>query len=67
MQTMENKWEMLEQTSESREKIWSRNRTFAADVWFRLCRKPTAVAGLLMTVTGICISALEDSRQEALP
>ena len=25
------------------------------------------VAGLLMTVTGICISALEDSRQEALP
>ena len=48
MQTMENKWEMLEQTSESREKIWSRNRTFAADVWFRLCRKPTAVAGLLM-------------------
>ena len=48
MQTMENKWEMLEQTSESREKIWSRNRTFAADVWFRLCHKPTAVAGLLM-------------------
>lgn len=48
MQTMENKWEMLEQTSESREKIWSKNRTFAADVWFRLCRKPTAVAGLLM-------------------
>lgn len=48
MQTMENKWGMLEQTSESREKIWSKNRTFAADVWFRLCRKPTAVAGLLM-------------------
>lgn len=48
MQTMENKWEMLEQTSESREKIWSKNRTFAADVWFRLCHKPTAVAGLLM-------------------
>ena len=48
MQTMENKWGMLEQTSESREKIWSKNRTFAADVWFRLCHKPTAVAGLLM-------------------
>ena len=47
---MENKWEMLSSGNEEREKIWTKNRTFAGDVWFRFRRKPTAIAGLAMIV-----------------
>lgn len=47
---MENKWEMLGASSEDREKIWSKNRTFAGDVWFRFRHKPTAIGGLIMIV-----------------
>lgn len=45
---MENKWEKLVSSNEDREKIWSKNRTFAGDVWFRFRHKPTAIAGLVM-------------------
>ena len=47
---MENKWEMLSSSNEEREKIWTKNRTFAGDVWFRFRRKPTAIAGLTMII-----------------
>ena len=47
---MENKWEMLGASNEDREKIWSKNRTFAGDVWFRFRHKPTAIGGLIMIV-----------------
>lgn len=47
---MENKWELLESTNEDREKIWSKNRTFAGDVWFRFRHKPTAIAGFVIIV-----------------
>ena len=47
---MENKWEMLGSSNEDREKIWSKNRTFAGDVWFRFRHKPTAIGGLIMIV-----------------
>ena len=47
---MENKWEMLSSSNEEREKIWTKNRTFAGDVWFRFRRKPTAIAGLAMII-----------------
>ena len=47
---MKNKWEMLSSGNEEREKIWTKNRTFAGDVWFRFRRKPTAIAGLAMIV-----------------
>ncbi len=47
---MDNKWDLLESTNEDREKIWSKNRTFAGDVWFRFRHKPTAIAGLIMIV-----------------
>ena len=46
--TMENKWELLESSNEDREKIWTKNRTFAGDVWFRFRHKPTAIAGLIL-------------------
>ena len=47
---MDNKWDLLESTNEDREKIWSKNRTFAGDVWFRFRHKPTAIAGLILIV-----------------
>ena len=45
---MDNKWEMLESSNEDREKIWTKNRTFAGDVWYRFHRKPTAIAGFII-------------------
>lgn len=47
---MINKWERLPATNEDREKIWSKNRTFAEDVWFRFSHKPTSLAGLIMII-----------------
>lgn len=58
MSVQTDKWAPLEQTSESREKIWSKNRTFAGDVWFRFRRKPTAIAGLAMIVLFLLFSLL---------
>ncbi len=48
--TTQEKWAPLEQSSEDREKIWSKNRTFAGDVWFRFRHKPTAIAGFVIIV-----------------
>lgn len=48
--TTQEKWAPLEQSSQDREKIWSKNRTFAGDVWFRFRRKPTAIAGFVLIV-----------------
>ena len=45
---MEQKWELLSSTNEDREKIWGKNRTFAGDVWFRVRKKPTAIAGFII-------------------
>ena len=47
---MDKKWEMLPSSSEDREKIWAKNRTFAGDVWFRFRHKPTAIAGFVLIV-----------------
>ena len=41
-------WDRLESSNESREKIWSKNRSFAGDVWFRFRHKPTALLGLVL-------------------
>lgn len=43
-----NLWARLESSNESREKIWTKNRTFAGDVWFRFRHKPTALLGLVL-------------------
>ena len=48
--TTQEKWAPLEQSSQDREKIWSKNRTFAGDVWFRFRHKPTAIAGFIIIV-----------------
>ena len=47
---MEDKWGLLTSSDEDREKIWSKNRTFAGDIWFRFRRKPTALLGLVLVV-----------------
>ena len=45
-----NKWAPLETNAGDREKIWSKSRTFAGDVWFRFRHKPTAIAGFALIV-----------------
>ncbi|MFA9465049.1 MAG: ABC transporter permease [Velocimicrobium sp.] len=47
---MDNKWDLLESSNEDREKIWTKNRTFAGDVWYRFRKKPTAIAGFIIIV-----------------
>lgn len=46
----QNKWAPLETNASDREKIWSKSRTFAGDVWFRFRHKPTAIAGFVLIV-----------------
>lgn len=58
MPVQTDKWAPLEQSSENREKIWSKNRSFAGDVWFRFRRKPTAIAGLTMIVVFLLFSLI---------
>lgn len=58
MPVQTDKWAPLEQSSENREKIWGKNRSFAGDVWFRFRRKPTAIAGLAMIVVFLLFSLL---------
>ena len=48
--TAQNKWEPLTTDNSDREKIWSKSRTFAGDVWFRFRRKPTAIAGFVIII-----------------
>ena len=48
--TAQNKWESLATDNSDREKIWSKSRTFAGDVWFRFRRKPTAIAGFVIII-----------------
>lgn len=45
---MDNPWGRLETSEAGREKLWSKNRTFLGDVWFRFHTKPTAILGLLL-------------------
>ena len=46
--TAQSKWEPLAAQTADREKIWSKSRTFAGDVWFRFRHKPTAIAGFIL-------------------
>ena len=58
---MEQKWELLSSTNEDREKIWTKNRTFAGDVWFRFRRKPTAIAGFVIIILLLCFAVFGPS------
>lgn len=56
--TEENKWDLLDSSNEAREKIWSKSRTFAGDVWFRFHRKPTAIAGFAIIIALILFAGI---------
>ena len=45
----ENKWERIDQSCEA-ERLYTKPRSFAGDVWFRFSHKPTALAGLIIIV-----------------
>ena len=61
---MENKWELLESSNEDREKIWTKNRTFAGDVWFRFRHKPTAIAGLILILVLLVFTVYSYSQHD---
>lgn len=44
-----NKWERIELSGEA-DRLYSKPRTFAEDVWFRFSHKPTALLGLVIIV-----------------
>ncbi len=54
---LNNEWDMLVLNSDEREKISTKSRTFAADVWFRFRRKPTAIVGFVIIVLLILFAA----------
>ena len=49
MQEAINKWERIELGGEA-ERLYSKPRSFAEDVWFRFRHKPTALVGLIIIV-----------------
>lgn len=51
-----NAWDKLDTSIESKEKIWSENRTFLSDVWFRFRKKPTAIVGFIVILAIIIFS-----------
>ena len=42
---MESRWERVSIPEGEAERLFTKSRTFAGDVWFRFRRKPTALAG----------------------
>ena len=47
---MDNRWERISQNTGEADRIYSKSRTFAGDVWFRFRRKPTALLGFILVV-----------------
>ncbi|NCB35403.1 MAG: ABC transporter permease, partial [Clostridia bacterium] len=45
---MESRWERVSIPEGEAERLFTKSRTFAGDVWFRFRRKPTALAGLIL-------------------
>ena len=43
-----NLWDKVASINDNREKLWTKRRTFAGDVWFRFRHKPTSLLGLLL-------------------
>ena len=45
----ENKWERIGQNGEG-DRLYSKPRSFAEDVWFRFRHKPTSLLGLIIII-----------------
>lgn len=55
---MQNKWERVSMSHEEAERLYSKARTFAGDVWFRFRHKPTALVGLIMALLMILFAII---------
>ena len=55
---MQNKWERVSMSHGEAEKLYSKARTFAGDVWFRFRHKPTALIGLIMALIMILFAVI---------
>ncbi len=55
---MENQWDKVDSSLDEREKIWTKSRTFAGDVWFRFRHKPTSIIGLILMVLLIAFAVI---------
>lgn len=53
-----SEWVRVQTTVDDREKIWTKPRSFAGDVWFRFRRKPTALAGFILVVVLLAFALL---------
>ena len=51
-----NEWDLCTTSDELKEKIWTKNRSFSRDVWFRFRHKLTAVIGLIIIILMIIFS-----------
>jgi len=55
---MQNKWERVSMSHGEAEKLYSKARTFAGDVWFRFRHKPTALIGLILALLMILFAVI---------
>lgn len=55
---MQNKWERVSMSHDEAEKLYSKARTFAGDVWFRFRHKPTALIGLILALIMILFAVI---------
>ena len=51
-----NKWERVSFSAGEAERIYSKSRTFAGDVWFRFRHKPTSLVGLILVMVLLIFS-----------
>ena len=55
---MENKWERVSLSGGEAERLYSKARSFAGDVWFRFRHKPTALVGLILALIMILFAVI---------
>ena len=55
---MENKWERVSLSGGESERLYSKARSFAGDVWFRFRHKPTALLGLILALIMILFAVI---------
>lgn len=55
---MDNKWERLSLADGESERLYSKARSFAGDVWFRFRHKPTALLGLVLALLMILFAVV---------
>ena len=61
LSTMDDPWSAYTPPPGDRERLWGKNRTFLGDVWFRFCRRMSALFGLVLISckTGLSTSKIK--------